>query len=122
MMKPLRKLMIPLFRWMAVITLVVGAFLYAESKNHAICSPPQNVRFCDESLCGPYPACFGGCECELFTWRECVTVSHRASCNPTPVPVAVTVLPGSCDAGSRSCICDTSGATPIVRWIVKMQC
>lgn len=31
----------------------------------------QRVRMCDESVCGPHPACFGACECEEWNWRDC---------------------------------------------------
>ena len=68
-----------------------------------VCSR-QIVRMCDESGCGPFPACHGSCECEEWEWQNCQ--GDGMDCRGVQsLPVNVLVHPGDCDAGSLMCVC-----------------
>lgn len=83
------------------------------SKKCGICHT-QRVRMCDESVCGVFPACMGPCECEEWNSRSCQ--GDGLDCRGTHVGnVPVTVYPGNCDNGTRSCVCRTDPSVPPFR-------
>ena len=96
-----------------VAVLVFGAYwldLPATANKCGVCTT-QRVIMCDESVCGPHPACMGGCECEEWNSRKC-DFSNPVDCKGThPAPIPVTVHLGDCDAGTRFCVCRRSGVT-----------
>ena len=96
-----------------VAVLVFGAYwldLPAIADKCGVCTT-QRVMMCDESVCGPHPACMGGCECEEWNRREC-NFSDLVDCKGThSAPIPVTVHLGNCDAGTWFCVCRRSGVT-----------
>ena len=98
---------------LTVAVLVFGAYwlnLPATANKCGVCIT-QRVNMCDESVCGPHPACLGGCECEEWNWRTC-DPSADVNCKGTHVaPIPVTVHLGDCDAGTFSCVCRRNGVT-----------
>lgn len=64
----------------------------------------MRVRMCDESVCGPFPACAGACECEEWNHRWCG--GSGSDCKGTHIGhVPVVVYQGECDTGTNMCLC-----------------
>jgi len=105
-------------KWVALSALIVGAFTYAVAKGGCGDCITYRVRMCDESVCGPYPACSGGCECHIWNYRYCATGTSNFCEGIHTGNVPVDVYPGNCDTGTISCYCQVNPATTPTRQLL----
>ena len=97
-------------KWVLGVAGAIAVFAITAALGKCGVCTTQRVLMCDESLCGPFPACSGACECEEWNARWCA--GNGNDCKGTHIGnVPVVVHDGFCDTGSRSwCICRRTGA------------
>jgi hypothetical protein len=100
-------------KWVALCALIVGAFTYAVAKGGCGDCITYRVRMCDESVCGPYPACSGSCECHEWNYRYCASGTSNFCEGIHTGNVPVMVYAGYCDVSTSrpTCLCTNTFPT-----------